>query len=340
MPHARSFSDPLEARLADFPKQYLGGHEVLVADEAGKLPAGYESAEAVVWSSYPVDAALINSLPELRFMQRIGLTRARGDAHTALARGIPVSVVPFGVSDRVALHTLTLTLSALRKVVQGHHAVHVGVNPDGLEEKEQVGATQTVNWVRWPDVDTLNDKTVGIIGFGEIGACFARMLPPFNCRVLYNKRSLLTPQQEAYFGVEYAALDDLLRRSDIVATFVPYSEESRKMLGAREFALMKPGAIFVNTGRGNTTDEAALVEALKAGRIRAAGLDVFSVEPLPLSHPLQDLDNVTLTPHTAGGIQGWMNTFERIAENLRRVEAGLPVYAPLHPEDPEPFGSR
>ena len=333
-----AFLDPLEQRLTEFPSQYLAGHEAIVAPEAGKLPEGYEKAEAAVWSNYPVDAALIGSMPKLRYMQRIGLTRAKGDATAALTAGVPVSVLPFGVSDRVALHTLSLTLAVLRRVVDGHHAVHEGLNPEGLPETEQVDPTPTVNWVRWPDVDTLNDKTVGIIGFGEIGACFARMLPPFNCRVLYNKRNRLSPQHEAYFGVEYATLDDVLSRSDVVVSFVPYSEDSRKMLGAREFGLMQPSAIFINTGRANTVDEDAMVDALRSRRIRAAGLDVFPVEPLPLSSPLLTLDNVVLTPHTAGGVQGWMNTFERIAENVRRVEAGEPVIFPMRPDDPEPFG--
>ena len=333
-----AFLDPLEQRLSEFPSRYLAGHETIVAGEPGRLPEGVENAEAVVWSSYPVDGALISSLPRLRFMQRIGLTRAKGDASAALRAGIPVSVLPFGVSDRVALHTLSLTLAVLRRIVDGHRAVHEGLNPEGLPETEQVGPTPTVNWVRWPDVDTLNDKTVGIIGFGEIGACFARMLSPFNCRVLYNKRNRLSAKQEAYFGVEYAALDDLLANCDVVVSFVLYSEESRKMLSRREFGLMKPSAIFVNTGRGNTVDEAAMVEALRERRIRAAGLDVFPVEPLPLNSPLLTLENVVLTPHTAGGVQGWMNTFQRIAENLRRVEAHEPVLFPMRPDDPEPFG--
>ncbi len=333
-----AFLDPLEPRLADFPKQYLGGHEVSVASEPGKAPSGVESAEALVWSNYPVDRAFIESLPKLRFMQRIGLTRAKGDPRAALSKGVPVSVLPYGVSDRVALHTLTLTLAVLRRLVEGHRAVHEGLNPEGLAPLEQVGATPTVNWVRWPDVETLNDKTVGVIGFGEIGACFARMLPPFNCRVLYNKRQRLTPEQESYYGVEYAPLDALLQAADVVSTFVPYSEASRKMLGAREFALMKPSAIFVNAGRANTTDEAALIDALKNRRIRAAGIDVYSVEPLPLTNPLLELDNVVLSPHTAGGIWGWINTFERIAENLRRVEANAPVLYPMRSEDPDPFG--
>jgi phosphoglycerate dehydrogenase-like enzyme len=333
-----AFLDPLEQRLVEFPGQYLAGHECVVSPEAGTLPEGYEDADVAVWSNYPVDAALIGSMPKLRFMQRIGLTRAKGDATAALRNGVPVSVLPYGVSDRVALHTLSLTLAVLRRVVDGHQAVHDGLNPEDLPETEQVGPTPTVNWVRWPDVDTLNDRTVGILGFGEIGACFARMLPPFNNRVLYHKRNRLSPEHESYFGIEYASLDEALSQSDVVVSFVPYSEDSRKMLGAREFGLMKQSAIFVNTGRANTVDEEAMVDALRSKRIRAAGLDVFPVEPLPLDSPLLTLDNVVLTPHTAGGIWGWMNTFERLAENVRRVEAGEAVMYPMSAGDPEPFG--
>ena len=333
-----AFLEPLEARLSEFPQTYLAEHEVVVASERGRPPAGMEEAEAIVWSAYPVDAALIGGLPRLRFLQRIGLTRARGDARAALARGLPVSVLPFGVSDRVAQHTLALTLAVLRQLVAGHAAVLRGDNPDKLPQEETGAPATAINWARLPNVETLNDKTVGIIGFGEIGACFARLLAPFNNRILYHKRRPLTAEQERFFAVEYAALDDLLRGSDVVVSFVPYSEESRKLLGAREFGLMRPSAIFVNTGRGNTVDEPALVAALTSGQIRAAGLDVFAVEPLPADNPLTKLANVTLSPHSAGGVAGWVNTFERIGENLRRVEAGRPVLLPLGVDDPEPFG--
>ncbi len=163
-----------------------------------------------------------------------------------------------------------------------------------------------------------------------------RLLKPYNCRVLYYKRTRLDPGVEAHFGIEYASLDDVMRRSDVLQAFLPITEETRKMLTAREFAMMKPGSIFVNVGRGNTLDENALVEALRNGPIAFAGLDVFSVEPLPMSNPLRTLDNVVLTPHSAGGVQGWDNVFERIAENLRRVEAGEPVIFPLQRGDPQP----
>ncbi len=331
-----AFLDPLEARLRDFSAQYLPGHEALITTEAGKLPEDVENAEAVVWSNFPVDAALIDRLPNLRFMQRVGLVRATGDARRALEKGIPVSVTPFGLSDRVALHALALALDVHRKLVQGHQAVLGGVNPDNIPEEVTTTPATALNWARIPNVDTINDKTVGIVGFGEMGGCYTRMLAPFNCRVLYYKRTRLTPAQEQWFGIEYAPLDNLLMRSDLVTSFVPYSAESRHMLGAREFGLMKSSAYFVNVGRGNTVDESALVDALQRNAIAGAGLDVFAIEPLPKTSPLHQLANVTLTPHSAGGIQGWMNTFERIGENLRRVQAGEPVMLPMRPGDPQP----
>src|SRR5579871_3529184 len=168
-----AFLDPLEERLNDFPAQYLGNHEVLVTKQRGVRPEGTEDAEAVIWWSYPVDAAFIERLPKLRFMQRIGLMRTNGDARAALAKGIPVSVIPQGVSDRVAFHALALTLAVLRKIVQGHEAVHLGTNPDNLPEEDTSGPGAKVNWARIPNVDTINDKTVGILGFGEIGACYS-----------------------------------------------------------------------------------------------------------------------------------------------------------------------
>src|SRR4051812_23032035 len=109
-----AFLDPLEARLHEFPARYIADHEVLLTTQPGQLPSGIDSAEAVVWSQYPVDSAFIGRLPNLRFMQRLGLVRARGDASAALAKGIPVSVIPHGVSDRVALHALMLTLAVKR----------------------------------------------------------------------------------------------------------------------------------------------------------------------------------------------------------------------------------
>jgi phosphoglycerate dehydrogenase-like enzyme len=331
-----AFLDPLEARLAEYPGRYLASHEVLLTTQAGTLPEGVEDSAAVIWSNYPVDATLINRLPKLKLMQRIGLVRAKGDVTAAHNRGIPVSVTPHGVSDRVAQHAMALTLDVVKKITQSYLHLQAGRNPDNLPEQEAGGPAIALNWTRTPDVGTLNDKTVGIIGFGEIGACFTRLLVPYNCRVLYYKRTRLEPDFERYFGIEYASLNDLLSQSDLVQAFLPITEETRKMLTAREFARMKPGSLFVNVGRGNTLDENALVDALRNGPIAFAGLDVFSVEPLPMDNPLRSLENVVLTPHSAGGVYGMNNVFERIAENLRRADAGEPVIFPLRRGDPQP----
>lgn len=331
-----AFLDPLEARLAEFPKTYLGKHEVLLTTEAGVLPDGIEEAEAIVWWSYPVDTALIERLGALRFLQRIGLMRTKGDTTAALANGLPVSTLPHGVSDRVAQHALALMLSIMRKLRPSHEAMIAGTNPNDMPEQETGAPAIAMTWTGTANVDTLNDKTVGIIGFGEIGACLTRMLAPFDCRVLYHKRTRLSPELEAHWGgIEYASLDETLRQSDIVTAIVPYTEDSRKMLGAREFGLMKPGSTFINVGRGNTVDELALIEALNNGPMTWAGLDVFAIEPLPVSSPLLKLDNVVLTPHSAGGVLGWVNTFERIAANLERIEAGRPPIMPQQPGDPQ-----
>ena len=211
-----AFLDPLEGRLAEFPARYFPEHEVLLTEEEGRLPEGVEEAEAVVWSDYPVDAKLIERLPWLRFMQRIGWFRAAGDASAALARGIPVAVTPFGVSDRVAQHALAHTLSLVRRMRQSHEAVLRGDNPDELPEEETGRSATKINWARIADLGSLNDKAVGILGFGEIGACYARLLAPFCCRVLAYRRRPLTPEQERYCGVEYSPLDAVLAESDVV----------------------------------------------------------------------------------------------------------------------------
>jgi glyoxylate reductase len=341
-----AFLDPLDGLASELMPNYLHDQEVLVAPAAGQAPEGWQDAEAVVWSRWPVDRAFIESLPRLRYMQRLGRFRAKGDASAALERKIRVSVLPHGTSGRVAEHTFVLILGLFRRLIASHESVLDGRNPANLEPAEQPRGTPGLNWARLPGIQSLHFKTVGIAGFGEIGACLALLLAPFNCRVLYNKRSRLTEAEERFFGVTYASFEDLLAQSDAVSNLVPVSEETRAMFGEREFGLMKPSAYFVNTGRAWSIDEAALARALSEGKIAGAGIDVFSYEPPLPGNPLLQAPNVLLTPHTAGGggtperviggLGGWMDTFERIRENIRRVEAGEPVLSPMGPGDPQP----
>lgn len=335
------FLDPVEERLGDMPERYLPApdFEVIRGTQAGDLPTGWEQADAVVWWDTPVDRALIDQMPNLKFMQRVGWFRARGNATAALERGIPVAVTPFGVSDRVAQHGFTLMLMLLRRMHVAIDALERRLNPEELQEiPADTGGQNTVNWARLTDIQSLNDKTIGIIGFGEIGASLARMLPLFHTRTLVHRRRPLTAEQEAFYGVEWSPLDDLLRESDVVVSFVPGIAEAAKMMGEREFALMKPTAYFVNCGRARTVDDEALLGALQKRRIAGAGIDVFAVEPLPRDSILREMDNVILTPHSAGGPAGWTDTFARLRANLDKVRAGRgsQVTIAMRPGDYQP----
>ncbi len=340
------FLDPLEGVNRDVAFDLLGAHELIAAPSREELPEGWQTAEAVVWTQWPLDREMLDQMPHLKLVQRIGRFRARGDACAAIERGIPTSVLPHGTSARVAEHSVALIHGLYRGLAQSDAAVRAGINPAGLEPKAYVGGPPTLNWPRLPGLQSLYFKTIGILGFGEIGALIALLLRPFHVNVLYNKRTVLDAEQEQFFGVTYASLDEVLHNSDFVCNLIPVSDATRGMIGAREFGIMKPTAFFINTGRAATTDENALAQAIAEKRIAGAGLDVFELEPLPTDHLLAKLPQTLLTPHTAGGggtpervlngLGGATDNYTLLGENLRRVEAGEPVLLPLGITDPKP----
>ncbi|MBI2531839.1 MAG: D-2-hydroxyacid dehydrogenase family protein, partial [Deltaproteobacteria bacterium] len=151
---------------------------------------------------------------------------------------------------------------------------------------------------RWPAITglMLEGKTVGVIGFGRIGKEVARIMKAFDTRVLAYSRSL-TAEKAAEIGAESVSMEILLRESDVVTIHVHFNEQTRGIIGAKELALMKPGAYLVNTGRGPLVVERAMIEALESGRLGGVGLDVYDIEPLPMDHPLRRFDNAILMSH-------------------------------------------
>jgi phosphoglycerate dehydrogenase-like enzyme len=169
-------------------------------------------------------------------------------------------------------------------------------------------------------------KTLGLIGFGEIGTEVARRARAFEMNVIYSKREPLPAAIEDMLGVRAAPLDDLLRSSDFVSLHVPHGPETDRLIGARELALMKPTASIINTCRGPVIDEEALIAALCDGTIASAGLDVFTLEPLQFDSPLTRLDNVILTPHIGGGTGGAREKQMRdVLDNVVRFARGGPL---------------
>lgn len=183
---------------------------------------------------------------------------------------------------------------------------------------------------RWDpfDPEWVRGKTLGIIGYGEIGRAAARLARAFGMKVIGVRRR---PEQSAGDALVDEVLPferrtELLARSDYVLVATPLTAETRAIVGEREIAAMKPTAVLMNVGRGPCIDETALVRALESGRIRGAALDVFDQEPLPAGHPFYGLDNVLLSPHCADHVPGWMDdAMSLFLENLDRFRRNAPL---------------
>lgn len=226
------------------------------------------------------DRTVVEAAPALRVVARFGAGYDRVDVGACTARGIPVTVTPDANTTAVAEYTIALILALARRVPDHHRNV--------LE-----GRWETIQGIE------LTGRRLGLIGLGRIGQEVARRATALGMVVGYHDIVRKTPEVEQSLQVQYMELDELLKWADIVSLHAPYVPGSRPLIGERELALMRPGALLVNTARGELVDEHALAEALRLGRLGGAALDVFSQEPLPRSHPLLMAPNVVLSPHAA-----------------------------------------
>jgi phosphoglycerate dehydrogenase-like enzyme len=179
------------------------------------------------------------------------------------------------------------------------------------------------------EAQELHGKTLGIIGYGGIGSAAAERARPFGMRILaLRRRPELSANDPLVDRVHPPSqLGEMMAASDYVLVAAPLTRETRGLVGEAQIAAMKASAVIINVGRGPVIDEAALVSALEAGRIRGAALDVFDVEPLPAGHPFYRLENVLLSPHTADRVQGFLQLpVECFLENLRRFRSGQPLF--------------
>ncbi len=167
------------------------------------------------------------------------------------------------------------------------------------------------------------NKQVGILGIGNIGRQVARRVQAFDAQVQYYDKYPLSGERERELNIERVSLEELFRTSDILTCHTPLTAETGRIVNAQRLGMMKPTAIFVNTSRGGVVDEGALIDALNAGTIAGAGLDVFEQEPVDPDNPLLKMDNVIATPHAAGGTwDTWFRRAEFAYGNMTRVWAG------------------
>lgn len=233
--------------------------------------------------SIPVDKAYIDRYPHLKMIANYAVGYNNIDVAYAHSKGIAVSNTPRSVVMPTAELTLALLLSCTRRVAEWDRTMRRHLS----STKENLGSGMGVD---------LYGKTVGIIGYGNIGKAAGCLYQAFGMKVLYYKRTRLSPSEEQALDVTYATLEDIYRLSDVISLHTPYNPDSHHLINAEAIQKMKPSAIIINVARGAVVDEAALVDALKSHRIAAAGLDVFEHNDNPLEE-LYHLDNVTMTPH-------------------------------------------
>ena len=230
-----------------------------------------------------VDVPLLDAAPGLKVISQLAVGLDNVDVAEATRRGIPVGYTPGVLAKATADVAFALLMSAARRIGESERWVRSGQ------------WTLAFHPLRWLGVD-IHEKTLGIVGMGQIGLEMARRGRGFDMNVIYHSRTR-RPDLETEYGLTYVDLPTLLAEADFVSLHVPLTAETRHYIGEAELRRMKPTAILVNAARGPVVDSKALYTALKEGWIYAAGLDVTDPEPIPADDPLLTLDNVVIAPH-------------------------------------------
>jgi len=229
----------------------------------------------------------------------------------ATAAGIPVAVNGGANASSVAEHTVLLMLAVCRSLPE-------------MNQKARSGAWGGASYGL--DMQTLEGKRLGIIGFGKVGRAVAKKVSGFGMKVAYVDIRRAPKSVERQLSARAIPFKTLVRTSDIISLHLRADETTRGIIGAREFSFMKKGVILINTARAELVDEGALLDVLRSGKLRGAGLDVFCEEPPHASHPIFSLPNVVATPHSAGSTRdAYVQVMKSAVANIRRALSGKSV---------------
>ena len=313
-------SRPLVVVPSDDPVQCLGSPRMADLESVADVeifsvrPSDFDEqvsrasgATAIINSRSYLDwgESAFERLPDLRFISVCGIGTDAIDLEAASARGIVVSNIPGKTAPVVAEHAFGLMFAAAKR------------------SSWYTSEMRSGNWGMKEGV-FLSGKTVGIVGTGNIGSEMVRMCRAFGMRVIAHTWNP-SAERAAKLGVEFVSLDELMSESDVVSIHVKLTDDSRGMIGEREIGLMKPEGILVNVARGPIVDESALVDALNAGRIGGAALDVFEDEPLPGDSAILRCEQVVLTPHIADMTpEGFDLLNQGVVENTLAFLSGSP----------------
>jgi phosphoglycerate dehydrogenase-like enzyme len=278
---------------------------LLDADDDEERVRKVADCDAIIAAAKRLTRRTIEAAKRLRFVQHQGVGyHDTVDIAPLIERDIRLAVSTAGTIG-VAEHAVMLALAAARRLTFADPELRRGI-----------WHSETLR----PVSIELAGKTVGYVGMGRIGQAAAERFSAFETRGLYSDPNVrLSPDHEARLNLRPASLDDILSQADILTLHLPLTQETRHLIGRAELQQMKPGSVLVNTARGGIVDEAALVEALKAGRPGAAGLDVFETEPMPAGAALSTLPNTVMTPHIAAGT--WDSLEGKLSSALANIDA-------------------
>ena len=293
---------------------------VQVCASPGEAIEAVKGADVIINQGVPLPREVIVEIDTAKAIVSMGHGFNHIDHNAATEQGVMVVNTAGFVTSQVADHTIMMVLACAKQLTVLHDLVRSG----RWKAQTRLGLN---------DIPNLNDAVLGIVGFGNIGRATARRAAAFGMQVIAHDRYV--PRWTARdLGVELVeGLKELASRSDFVSVLVPLNDQTRKLIGPAFFAAMKPTAYFINTCRGPTVDEAALIQALRDGRIAGAGLDVFEEEPTSPDNPLLKMDNVIVTPHTAGtSTVSIADGLSRLGEEAARVLEGTWPMSLVNPE--------
>ena len=256
-----------------------------------------------------IDADVVNANPKLRAIASMTITPADIDTAAATARQLPVTVIPaLLLNDATADLAWSLLMAVTRRVAEGDRVMRSGVFPGSQS-----------NYLEGTGVSR---KTLGLIGVGGVGTAMARRARGFAMNLVYHDPRRLPPETERELNATWVPFEQVFCEADFVSLHVQLNTQTRHLIGAAQFALMKPTAYFINSARGPLVDELALVAALQEKRIAGAGLDVYENEPRP--HPaLLQMNNVVCTPHMGSAVRELREAMANVVvDNILAIIAG------------------
>ncbi len=289
MTHKVAFLDVMDEKVRNEIRSELpAGFSIQFAERADQAEHMAMIADAeFILTTLTVDAEMIRAAPKLKLLHKWGIGVDKFDLDAARAARVPVAITFGANAGAVSEHTLMLMLATYRRLALADRKLRDGV---WLRSQLRAQAYQ------------LSGKTVGLLGFGNVGRMVAHRLAGFDVEVIYYDIRRADMATEKSTRATLVPFHELIERSDVLSLHVPLTSVTRGMISAEVLARMKTGAILINAARGEIVDEGALYDALVSGKLHGAGLDVYATEPADAGNKLFTLDQVVVTPHTAGSV--------------------------------------